>query len=123
MRKHTAAGEAFLCDPKRWVVIGSRVAEFKPFGPQALEAGYVWDERTRHTSGGKSISVPLKDGWFEHVMNCAEYTELNFGRGTLSVEDTLRRAEKMQSRRVRLSQKDADPFRWPSQAASRRGGY
>jgi hypothetical protein len=48
---------------------------------QALEAGYVWDERTRTTSGGKAIVVPLKDGWFEHVMNCGEYTELNFGQG------------------------------------------
>ena len=68
--------------------------------------------------------VPLKDGWFEHVMNCAEYTEVNFGRGQQSVDQMERHATKLASAAVRRAQKDYDPAdRRYAAASGGRGGW
>ncbi len=122
MRKRTSVGEAFTCEDRRWAIVGERERREVPFAVQALEAGYVWDERTRTTAGGKSIVVPLKDGWFEHVMNCAEYTELNFGRGQQTVEQMERHATRAAQAAVRRAQRDPDT-RDRVRVGTGRGGY
>ena len=123
MRRRTAVGEAFSVDDRRWLVISPRQVRETAFAVQALEAGYVWDERSRTTAGGKSIVVPLKDGWFEHVMNCAEYTELNFGRGAMSVLQMEQQASKLASAALRRAQKDDESFRWNQRQSAGRSGY
>ncbi len=125
LKKRTSVGDAFAVDDQRWLVVGVSQVRPTPFAVQALEAGYVWDERKRTTAGGKSITVPLKDGWFEHVMNCAEYTMLNFGGEQISLQQAERRAGKIQAQRLKQQQKDwdlADRGKLPATAA-RRGGY
>lgn len=44
----------------------------------AFEAGYVHDEQAP-PSDRPSIIRPKKDGTYDHLMNCAEYLEVNFG--------------------------------------------
>lgn len=123
MRRRHSTGECFSVDDQRWLVIGTTELRPTQFAAQALEAGYVWDERSRTTAGGKSIVVPLKDGWFEHVMNCAEYTELNFGQGRLSVVQMERQSAKIHSAQLKRSQQDGDPYRNHPLRSARRGGY
>lgn len=125
MRRRHATGECFAVDDARWLVIGTTELRPTQFAAQALEAGYVWDERSRTTAGGKSIVVPLKDGWFEHVMNCAEYTELNFGQGRLSVVQMERQSAKIHHAAIKRAQKDYDPYDRLKQGrqSARRGGY
>lgn len=47
----------------------------------AFEAGYVWEESPRGTVMG-NIRMPQKDGLYDHLMNCLEYTLLVFGPTT-----------------------------------------
>lgn len=124
MKRRTVQGEAFALDDTRWQIVSERECRNVGFAAQACEAGYVWDERTRTTAGGKSIVVPLKDGWFEHVMNCAEYTELNFGQGQQTEQQMERRAERVATAAVRRAQRDSDPYDRRRRAVSAgRGGY
>lgn len=122
MRRRNAQGESFAVDERRWLIVSTDERRQVPIAAQALEAGYVWDERTRTTAGGKSIVVPLKDGWFEHVMNCAEYAVLNFGQAVQTEAQIERHAERMAQAALRRAQKDADPFRWQAERTGR-GGY
>lgn len=117
LRRRTAVGEAFAVDDTRWLVISATQVRPLPFAAQALEAGYVWDERTRTTAGGKSIVVPLKDGWYEHVMNCAEYSMRNFGQAQQTVTQVERHASRIHSQALKRAQRDVDPY-----DATRRGG-
>ncbi len=124
MRKRSAHGECFRADDSRWLIISATERRERPFAIQALEAGYVWDERTRTSAGGKSIIVPLKDGWFEHVMNCAEYTELNFGRGQQSEKQIEQHAVKVARQKLVLAQRDNDPYDRMMKGRNRgRSGY
>ena len=49
-----------------------------------LEAGYVWDDRAFHNSISPNTRRPLKDGRYDHLQNCAEYSWLNFGSAYLT---------------------------------------
>lgn len=123
MHKRTAHGEGFQVDPERWLVVSAKDTRDEAFGPSALFYGYIWDKKTRRTSN-KSISIPKEDDWFEHVMSCAENTELTYGRGYQTQHQIERRASKAKQRDLRESQKDrAEPYRWNQPRGRRRAGY
>ena len=123
-RRSARGEEAFACDDQRWRIVGDDQDRLVNFAAQALEAGYVWDERTRTTAGGKSIVVPLKDGWFEHVMNCSEYAVLNFGQGVQTEQQVQRHAERVQREALRRAQRDpGERFTWSRRSSLGRGGY
>lgn len=44
-----------------------------------LEAGYVWEHRSIANTVSPNTRRPKKDGTYDHLQNCAEYTWLNFG--------------------------------------------
>ena len=46
--------------------------------PTRCESGYVWDAHMISASPTSRCGSPLKDGWYEHAQNCAEYLQLNF---------------------------------------------
>lgn len=124
MRKRTTKGEAFVVDGSRWLIIAGDDTRDEPFGPEALQFGYVWSPHTRRTAN-KSITVPVEDGWYEHIMTCAELTELNFGRSQQTEAQIKRRAAKAEMAALRKSQIDHDEkFRWNNVSRyGRRAGY
>jgi hypothetical protein len=123
MKRHTVKGEAFQCDPDRWLLIDQKETREDAFGPEGLDTGYVWSKVLRRTAN-KQITVPVEDGWFEHPMRCAEMTELNFGRGNVTQAQIERQAAKAKQRELREQQFDrAEPFRWNQAHAKRRAGY
>lgn len=123
MRRRTVrGGEAFQIDPHRWRIISAREARFASFALDALEAGYVWDDRARSSASGKKLIVPLKDGYYEHVMNCGEYGVINYGPARLTVTDEhklQRQAEAFITRRDR----DPADVRRGRVEYQRRGGW
>lgn len=123
MRKRTVKGEAFQVDGDRWLILNAKESREEPFGPDALFVGYVWSNHTRRTAN-KAIRVPKEDDWFEHVMSCAENTELNFGRGHQTQQQIERKAARSAARALREAQLDrAEPFRWNVGNTRRRAGY
>ena len=78
MRQRTATGEGFGIDDARWLLVSSRRGVSKwPFyadGWRAATSGTEHMIRSTH----KPMRHPLKDGWYEHAQNCAEYLQLNF---------------------------------------------
>lgn len=78
MRRRTSTGEAFGVDDTRWLVVSSRRGVLpEKFYSDGLEVGYVWSPLTVSVNN-KPMRQPIKDGWFEHGQNCAEYLQLNF---------------------------------------------
>ena len=73
-----------------------------------LEAGYVWDRRSIANSVSPNTRRPLKDGTYDHLQNCGEYTWLNFGPAYLTPEATKRGDERAE-RRVAAALRDFDP--------------
>jgi hypothetical protein len=123
MRRRHARGQAFMVDEHRWEIVSAEQRRSTPFGIQALEAGYVWDERTRTTAGGKSIVVPKKDGWFEHVMNASEYAVINYGLGYQTEAQIERHAARIERQKIERAQRDVDPTDRQSGGRRTRGGY
>lgn len=123
MRKRTPMGEAFQVHPTNWVVLAANGPRNESFLINGLEAGYVWDAHARSV-GAKSITVPVKDGYFEHGQNCLEYLDVNFGGAQPTQQQVEQRAERMATQAVRRAQKDYDPMdrlRTPQRGG--RGGY
>lgn len=106
-RRGVRGGEAFQCDRSHWQIVSAREARYASFFQDALEAGYVWDSRVRRTSGGKSVRTPLKDGYYEHGMNCLEYGVLNYGPGRQTGQEADRTVDRAA---VVSSLKDRDPY-------------
>lgn len=123
LRRRAGGSEALVVSPTRWLVVGDNTIREENWFASALEAGYVWDEHTRTTAGGKSIAVPLKDGYYEHGMNCAEYDEINFGGSHMTQDQIERHAEKTHQRALRRSQQDSEPYRWAKGRQFARAGY
>lgn len=71
--------------------IASHLSRLTEYGPavavhprcimlaRAFEAGYVKDDHAPGLTQSPSIIRPKKDGTYDHLMNDAEYLELNFG--------------------------------------------
>jgi hypothetical protein len=47
------------------------------FYADGCQSGYVWSEHTISVAH-KPQRQPVKDGWYEHAQNAAEYLQLNF---------------------------------------------
>jgi hypothetical protein len=123
MSKRTTKGDAFVVDPDRWLIIAPTESREEAFGPEALQFGYVWSPNTRRAAN-KSLTVPTEDGWYEHIMTCAELTELNFGRSHQTEAQIKRRAARAERAALRKAQIDADEkFHWTSQTQRSRAGY
>ena len=127
LQRRTSKGEAFQCDPDRWLIVSAADWREEAFGPEAMQFGYVWDTvgaklKTKR-SANKPIIIPQEDGWYEHVMTCAELTELNFGRGQQTDAQIRRAAERAERAALRKAQRDNDPFVWTRSRSRLRGGY
>jgi hypothetical protein len=117
-RRLTKMGPAFLVDPERWLL-------FRDDGPvasthfiDALEAGYVWDERVYTTTTSPNTRRPRKDGYYDHGMNCLEYIVLAYGPAQPTRVDHAK-AERQASARA---QRDLDPMDPVRTSRSRWGG-
>jgi len=75
---------------------------------EALEGGYVWDDRVLRMAG--NLRVPRKDGYYDHLMNCAEYTWHNYGPSRQSKLHDLRAVSALQRQILRQAQMDHDEF-------------
>lgn len=73
MRRMVNGDECFKVDQERWVLSGMGEERFDNFFIDGLEAGYVLEDKARHSQKLGSFWVPKKDGWFEHPQNCFEY--------------------------------------------------
>jgi hypothetical protein len=80
MMTWTKQGPAFQVDPSCTTFI------------DGCEAGYVWEVLKRTNSTTPNTRRPKKDGFYDHLQNCAEYLMLNFGGVTLSDYQTRRKA-------------------------------
>lgn len=125
MRRRTVRGdEAFQVDPTHWRIVSARESRFASFALDALEAGYVWDDRVRQTAGGKKLTVPMKDGYYEHVMNCGEYGVINYGPARMTVTDEQKLERLAQAAISRPDQDPADRrYRKNQLPIGRRGGW
>lgn len=68
---------AFLLNP-RFVMWNPRSSGNVPVLLEAFGAGYIWDDKRRHTQTDGNLRMPDKDGFFEHPMNATEYIIHNF---------------------------------------------
>jgi hypothetical protein len=111
MRTRTPLGEAFGVSDERWIRVSDsdpNPIEF-PFLADAYEAGYVWREQMT-SYANKPYRLPVKDGWYDHGMNCEEYIERNFGGVFKSQSEVSRAADRMSRRSARRAQRDVDPY-------------
>jgi hypothetical protein len=104
-RRLTRTGPAFYVDPDRWLLLASDGPRFSTHFVDALEAGYVWDDRVYTTSLSPNTRRPRKDGFYDHGMNCLEYVVLAYGPAQPSKVDAAK-AERLALAR---SQRDLDP--------------
>lgn len=131
MRHRAAKEECFLVDPEHWMLVrrdevGELEERFESFMVDGFELGYVLEEEPRHSSKLGTFYVPLKDGWFEHPMNCFEY---GVQQHVLELPDTKAasdtkvkehlaevEARARQAERDRLHEDQADPDGdvWPA---------
>lgn len=88
-----------------------------------LEAGYIWDDRSIANSVSPNTRRPKKDGTYDHLQNCAEYTWLNYGPATLTAQEASRQ-ERQVERRLNDQRKDHDPAdqRYGKGIYKKRGG-
>ena len=87
-----------------------------------VEAGYIWDDRSIANSVSPNTRRPKKDGTYDHLQNCAEYTWLNYGPAALTYAEQTK-YERSIERRVNALRKDYDPAdRFKGQYARTRTG-
>lgn len=137
-RKTLGDAEAFACDDARWFVVGRHGQTRQMlFVPDALEAGYRWDDRERHSARLGSFVVPLQDGVYCHGMNTIEYAVLCYVREVppsisegpqrlLKFEQQRTREQERHARRqLREAQRDTDEWDQRSRVVplGTRGGY
>jgi len=121
MRKIDLRGEpALQVHPDRWFVVSKESPRERPFLLQGFEAGYVWDPNQRSV-GNRSVSMPKKDGWFEHAQNCLEYLILNFGKLHRSTEQIRKDEARRAASALRMAQRDHDEYDLSRRRPSRRG--
>ena len=87
-----------------------------------LEAGYVWDERSIANSISPNTRRPRKDGMYDHLQNCAEYTWLNYGPVQFGEKDA-ERVERRIARRSNVLRRDRDQDDPRPRGGYQRGGY
>jgi hypothetical protein len=88
-----------------------------------LEAGYIWDDRSIANSVSPNTRRPKKDGKYDHLQNCAEYTWLNFGAAYMSKEQAAQYDRKIE-RQMNDARKDRDPAdKFRVATVGKRGGW
>lgn len=133
MRHRVNGDEAFLVDDTRWVLAELQDERTDSFFIDGLEAGYVLEDQSRHSSRLGTYSVPKKDGWFEHPQNCFEYglqahvldLPLNQTREMKALANHEQQKERDARLALKRSQEDHEPaVNYRSQRRTgRRGGY
>jgi hypothetical protein len=89
-----------------------------------LEAGYVWDTRSLNNSVSPNTRRPKKDGRYDHLQNCSEYTWLNFGPAYLT-KDAMEKQEARYARKLEERPRpdfDPDDARYGKNLHLKRGG-
>ena len=105
MKRLTRQGPAFAVDPTRWLLIEpSGIPIESTHFIDALEAGYVWDERAVRHTVSPNTRRPLKDGFYDHAMNSLEYQVLAYGPAQPTKVDV----DKAVARARQLATKDWD---------------
>lgn len=94
-----------------------------------LEAGYIWDDRSIANSVTPNTRRPKKDGTYDHLQNCAEYTWLNFSSGYQTPAQAAKQ-DLIIEKALNSARKDHDPAdkyygkgRYRTASAGRRGGW
>jgi hypothetical protein len=78
MRRLTPQGPGFKIAP-RFVIVTKRGTTETPVLVDGFEAGYVWDTKSTASTANPNTRRPLKDGFYDHAQNAAEYIVLAFG--------------------------------------------
>ena len=104
MQRLTRQGPAFTVDPDRWRLSGAEGVMESTHFIDALEAGYVWDERSIAHAVSPNTRRARKDGFYDHAMNAIEYIVLAYG----PAQPTKVNVEKEQARARHLATKDHD---------------
>jgi hypothetical protein len=104
MQRLTRQGPAFTVDPDRWRLSGPEGVVESTHFIDALEAGYVWDERSIAHAVSPNTRRARKDGFYDHAMNAIEYVVLAYGPAQPTKVDH----EKEQARARHLATKDHD---------------
>ena len=104
MRRLTRQGPAFKVDPERWLLFDSEGPQASTHFIDALEAGYVWDDRSIRHSVSPNTRRARKDGFYDHSMNAIEYVVLAYG----PAQPTKVNHEKEQARADREMTRDRD---------------
>jgi hypothetical protein len=105
MKRLTKQGAAFTVDPARWLMVAPEGIIESTHFIDALEAGYIWDSRKIAHSVSPNTRRALKDGFYDHAMNCIEYVVLAYGPAQPTKVDLA----KQQARAQREMTKDRDP--------------
>jgi hypothetical protein len=105
MKRLTKQGAAFTVDPHRWLMVAPEGVIESTHFIDALEAGYIWDSRKIAHSVSPNTRRALKDGFYDHAMNCIEYVVLAYGPAQPTKVDLA----KQQARAQREMTKDRDP--------------
>ena len=89
------------------------------------EAGYVWEDQKRYHSGAyPTLRRPRKDGLYDHLQNCAEYSWLLHGPHDITGEKIEKQRTRDYYRDLRRKQRDYERDDYDRQYAygrSRRG--
>jgi len=119
MKRLTRQGPAFAVDPDRWLMDGPEGVIESTHFVDALEAGYVWDERSIAHAVSPNTRRARKDGFYDHAMNAVEYIVLAYGPAQPTKVDH----EKAAARARQQMTKDYDEAdRRASAVTARRGG-
>jgi len=120
MQRLTRQGPAFTVDPDRWKINTLEGVTDSTHFIDALEAGYVWDERSIAHAVSPNTRRARKDGFYDHAMNCIEYVVLAYGPAQPTKVDH----EKEQAKARKQMQHDYDEadVRRAVRAGTRFGG-
>jgi hypothetical protein len=89
-----------------------------------LEAGYIWSRKDYTSLATGNIRRPEKDGTYDHLQNCWEYTVLQWVGSGLSRKQYERQQAKKAAADVRKAMRDdGERYRRPGQVPMGRGGY
>lgn len=89
---------------------------------RGCEAGYVWDDsKALGHSLFPNTRRPKKDGRYDHLQNCAEYSWISYGTMQITARDLSAQKERDYWRELRQSQRDTQDFSPRTYRTSRRG--
>lgn len=77
---------------------------------RGCEGGYVWDEHKSQHAMHPNTRRPKKDGRYDHLQNCAEYSWLQYGAVQITERDLRQQREREYYRSLRAAQRDVDEY-------------